>query len=469
MFGSPEAWLRNEKWRNLLSSLTNLIGIVVDEVHLTYKWGQSEKGSCAFRESFAKLGELRSIVPSGTPILALTATADLDSRARVKKQLQLEGALTITASPNRENIRLGLKTTRGSTLDCLNWIAREVKEKGLNMRPILVYARTLKEVGRIYCYLKAELEQHTWVNQDPHQSPDNLLIGMFHSKTLSQNKKRVLSSLSGEGNCRVVVATTALGMGLNFTNISHVIMYGLPEDLEALCQEIGRAGRDGKPSHAVVYVPTQYTKVDEQVKNLLKTCKNSCFRKTLYSHFDEHVTEVSPRHLCCTYCHTVCLCVQQGCTEPTPVYEQDSRETSAIVKRSATTDDIETLRELLEQYQATLIEEGTHLYTSTTACTGFGPELIDAVIEHCTNIFDVDYIMKHLPVFKMHHAQHILRILNEVFADIENCPVIPVMQPKRLSLDFDYSGYVDEEETDMDQKNTPSTRSSESGVTALEQ
>lgn len=151
------------------------------------------------------------------------------------------------------------------------------------------------------------------------------------------------------------------------------------------------------------------------------------------------------------------------------MYEQDLREASAIVNRSATTDDTEVLRELLEQFQSTLIEEGTHLYTSTTACTGFGPELIDAVIEHRTDIFDVDYIMKHLPVFKMQHAQHILRILNEVFDDVENCPAALVTPAKRPPLDVDYSGYVDEEESDMDQTHTPSTWSSESGVTALGQ
>uniref|UniRef100_A0A8C6S960 DNA 3'-5' helicase n=1 Tax=Neogobius melanostomus TaxID=47308 RepID=A0A8C6S960_9GOBI len=262
LFGSPEPWLLNEKWRRLLSNQQELVG------------------QSAFRECFARLGELRSIVKAGTPIMALTASADVQSRARVIKQLHLEKAVTLIESPNRSNIRLGLTHIRGPHLDCMDWIVQEVKEMGITMSPVLIY----------YC----------WVGRDP-------------IKTLPQNKTRVLSSLSGEGNCKVVVATTALGMGLNFPNISHVVMYGVPEDIEAIVQEIGRAGRNGEQSHAVIYCIKQYTKVDQVVKELLNSKRHGCFRKALYSHFDEQATAVMPGHQCCTYCHSVCQCNPEGC------------------------------------------------------------------------------------------------------------------------------------------------------------
>lgn len=215
------------------------------------------------------------------------------------------------------------------------------------------------------------------------------------------------------------MATTALGMGLNFPNISHVVMYGAPEDVEGLVQEIGRAGRDGTQSHAVVNCITHHTKVNETLKGLLHACRNACFRKTLYSHFDEHVIMVKPGHLCCTFCHTKCSCYQGGCKVPTPVYELGHRETPPQGKtRQVTEDDLMLLRDLLVQNQSSLIPEGTPLYTTKTACTGFGSELIDAVIEHSTTIFDMDYIIKNLPVFRMLHSQHILQILNTIFDDI---------------------------------------------------
>ncbi|CAL8370684.1 unnamed protein product [Boreogadus saida] len=65
VFGSPESWLLNNKWRRMLASTIyqdNLIGIVVDEVHVR---SEASKGESAFRESFAKLGELRSIAKEG--------------------------------------------------------------------------------------------------------------------------------------------------------------------------------------------------------------------------------------------------------------------------------------------------------------------------------------------------------------------------------------------------------------------
>lgn len=110
----------------------------MDEVHLTYKWGHGEKGKPAFREAFARLSELRSLVKANTPILALTASADLQSRGRIKKQLLLDNAMDLTESPNRSNIRLGVHHVSGPSLDCLDWIAKEVKDKELSMSPVLI-------------------------------------------------------------------------------------------------------------------------------------------------------------------------------------------------------------------------------------------------------------------------------------------------------------------------------------------
>uniref|UniRef100_A0A8C6LNV6 Helicase ATP-binding domain-containing protein n=1 Tax=Nothobranchius furzeri TaxID=105023 RepID=A0A8C6LNV6_NOTFU len=119
IFGSPEAWLMQSKWRKMLSTKAfrdNLLGIVVDEVR--------------------------------TPILALTATADLDSRAIIQKQLHFEDATQVTISPNRKNIQFGLIKVSSHTFDCLDWIVRELKEHDTNMFQVIIYCRTLTTVGR---------------------------------------------------------------------------------------------------------------------------------------------------------------------------------------------------------------------------------------------------------------------------------------------------------------------------------
>eukprot|EP00058_Branchiostoma_floridae_P008797 XP_002594285.1 hypothetical protein BRAFLDRAFT_65141 [Branchiostoma floridae] len=88
VFGSPERFICQEQWRDMLSSTVyeeNLLAVVVDEVHVTYKWGLTkDPQKQAFREAFSRLGELRSLTKEGTPILALTASAELQSTKKVE-------------------------------------------------------------------------------------------------------------------------------------------------------------------------------------------------------------------------------------------------------------------------------------------------------------------------------------------------------------------------------------------------
>ena len=74
-----------------------------------------------------------------------------------------------------------------------------------------------------------------------------MLIGMYHHNTLDKLKGRVTNSLCApSGTCRVVFATNALGMGINFKDIWYVVHYGPPLSIEDFVQETGCAGQDGK-------------------------------------------------------------------------------------------------------------------------------------------------------------------------------------------------------------------------------
>ena len=118
----------------------------------------------------------------------------------------------------------------------------------------LVYCKTTKECGQLFSFFKMELKENAYVSSD-HKS-DNMLIGMFHHNTLDKHKGRVTTSLyKPSGTCRVVFATNALGMGINFTDIAYVIHYGPPRNIEDFVQEIGRAGRDGRRAVSEPLVP----------------------------------------------------------------------------------------------------------------------------------------------------------------------------------------------------------------------
>ncbi|KAK7939597.1 hypothetical protein WMY93_002923 [Mugilogobius chulae] len=413
-------------------------------MHLIFFRGEGTKGQPAFRESFSKLGELRSIVPEGTPVLALTASAETKHRDRVTKLLHMEAATQVTVSPNRQNIRLGLGSLSPNNLSSLDWLVEMIKEKELSLPHVIIYCRTLKTVGRVFCHLKAELGENAWVDKD-HKS-DNLIIGMFHSNTLPQNKERVLKSLNGEGNCKIIVATTALGMGLNFPNVSHVVLYGSPEDVEAIVQQVGRAGRHGQQSHAILYI--QATR-DDAVKDVVAKAKKSCFRQALFSYFENDTQSVKPGHLCCTFCHSQCLCERNGCPEPIPLYETLVNVKSPPQKsRNVTSSDKQLVQDLLEEYMESLGSQTKQVFTSKAMCTGFSVDLIVAVLEHCPFIFDLNYIISNLPVFRVEHAREILTIISEVFGDIDSAQA--VQEEECLDLDINFLGYFDEEDDDFE-------------------
>ena len=82
---------------------------------------------------------------SGTPVLALTASADTKNRGRVTKLLNFESATQVTASPNRTNIRLELTYAPADNFNCMDWVVKEVRDKRLSMSPIIIYCRSLSQ------------------------------------------------------------------------------------------------------------------------------------------------------------------------------------------------------------------------------------------------------------------------------------------------------------------------------------
>ena len=83
---------------------------------------------------------------------------------------------------------------------------------------------------------------------------DNQLFGMFHSNTTPHNKDVIMKSMQKEdGVVRIVLATIALGMGVNFVGLNTIYHYGAPRSIDDFFQESGRAGRSGSQATSVVY------------------------------------------------------------------------------------------------------------------------------------------------------------------------------------------------------------------------
>ena len=115
----------------------------------------------------------------------------------------------------------------------------------------------------------------------PQSSADkkDLIIGIFHSMSWQKNKERILNSLRENGKKRIIVATTALSMGINFPDIRYIINWGPARTLLDFHQQAGRAGRDGEQSHVIIiYHGQQVSNCEDDVKEFVKT--DSCYRAT---------------------------------------------------------------------------------------------------------------------------------------------------------------------------------------------
>lgn len=140
---------------------------------------------------------------------------------------------------------------------------------------------------------------------------------MYHSKTDDHNKEVIMASMSKpDGVVRVVFATMALGMGVNFTGLTCTIHYGAPRSLDDYFQECGQAGRGGEQSTSTIYwapsdVPVRHDLSDPrnaEVAVVRRYLENEvdCRRCLLLHYFDPTLVgalEARDRRTCCDNCN----------------------------------------------------------------------------------------------------------------------------------------------------------------------
>ena len=135
-------------------------------------------------------------------------------------------------------------------MDALDSIAKTV-----------IYCNSIKDVSKLYVYLTSEVPNS--VNY----------CEMFHSETPKAKKEKILDDLCNEdGLLKITIATSALRMGTDVPKTNNVILYGVPQQMVKIIQEIGRIGHDGCPALAVLlYNPYHLRTVNKEVKDLFVT------------------------------------------------------------------------------------------------------------------------------------------------------------------------------------------------------
>jgi ATP-dependent DNA helicase RecQ len=193
----------------------------IDEAHCISEWGHD------FRPEYRQLRKLREMIP-GLPIAAFTASATQRVRHDIVEQLKLRNPLKSVTSFHRENLHYAVKQCNGDLQDELMFTAVKNTRQG----NVIVYSPTVARVGEIVDML----EENGIAAVGYH--------GQMAAKERRENQERWMTE-----EVRVLVGTIAFGLGINKPNVRAVIRLGLPESIEQLYQETGRAGRDGLPAN----------------------------------------------------------------------------------------------------------------------------------------------------------------------------------------------------------------------------
>jgi DNA topoisomerase-3 len=197
--------------------------IAIDEAHCISQWGHD------FRPDYRMLGQyLPTLRPA--PALALTATATPLVQKDIAAQLGLSTVKHFIHGFRRENIGIEIVEALPSQRPVL---ARTILLEAGN-RPAIVYTPTRKQAEALSASWKSEFR-----------------VAGYHAGLDAQRRRKVQEEFMG-GKLDVMVATTAFGMGIDKADVRTVIHTAFPGSLEGYYQEIGRAGRDGKPSRAVL-------------------------------------------------------------------------------------------------------------------------------------------------------------------------------------------------------------------------
>ena len=387
-------------------------------------FGNSKEKVIAFRECFGRLGELRSLIPCCTPLLALTATAAQKTKDEITKTLSLRpDRLEIIVSPDRPNIYLYKAKVNADLLKSFNWLLTMLKSKVVSCPKTLVYCKSIKDCGNLFTFFRDHLGKCAYTSDE--QVAKNMLIGMYHHNTLEKHKKRIINSLySSEGTCRVTFCTNALGMGINFPNIRYIVHYGPPRNIEDFIQEVGRGGRDGKPAVAILlFRGIHLRKCDKAIKQYADGKEIKCLRTCILAEFGEAKSN-AVGHDCCLLCHEKCNCNGSNpCSKQVPFDlhndQPQSNEQALLKKRKVMPHDIELLEELLNDYQQKLVNSCSTYFLSPECTTGFSNTLKKSVLSKAKYIFDIEYVLDNLHVFNVQHAIDITCMCADVFDDFE--------------------------------------------------
>ena len=296
-----------------------------DEAHCISEWGEN------FRPDFKEMGQLRSFFKA--PVLALTATSTAAVKRDIMSVLQLSESDTdiIAQSADRPNIFLEMRKKINKEYEKeLGWLFEYLKSNGKKSKKIILYCRSIDTVSEIFITMKDSLGKSAYI--DEIERSENLIVEMYHKCTDESSKERILDEFSSaSSNIRCLIATVALGMGLDIKDIDIIIHIGCPKSVISFWQETGRCARDGRQGFSLVLYDNFTASLKSTDKNMAQIVRNpagKCMRQMILDYFSVS-DQGKLDHKSCTGCEleqckcSHCLCCSV-CAKQCPCNKDDS-------------------------------------------------------------------------------------------------------------------------------------------------
>ena len=280
LYVSPEK-LMTEKVLNELQKLP-IEMFVIDEAHCISKWG------AGFRPEYEQLSKLKELFPQAV-LAAFTATADKSTRLDIVRKLTGNRSQIIVKGFNRPNLFLSVEPKQNWKKRLLEFLDARRGQSGI------LYALSRKETVGLSEFLKSK----------------GFLCIAYHAGQPARVRQEAQDAFMTE-DAVIMSATTAFGMGIDKPDIRFVVHINLPASMEDFYQEIGRAGRDGKPADTLLFYGLQdlitrrkmlqsgeedqeyKLRENKRLDALLAYCESSsCRKKALLSYFGEDFNNCS--------------------------------------------------------------------------------------------------------------------------------------------------------------------------------